>query len=86
MEANMIWNIETTEFQMRGVAYSGNNMRKLLSSQFDQLLPVNRGMKLIYHTYHSTKKVDKTRVRTSNVPRPYCMLQPKGVRQSIKIH
>lgn len=78
----MLWNMETTEFRMRGVAYTGNNMRKLLGSHLDRPLHVNRGMKLVYHSYHSNKKSEKQRVRTSNVPRPYGLLHPKSGRRN----
>lgn len=78
----MLWNIETTEFQMKGVAYTGNNMRKQMNNHPDHMLQVKRGMKLVYHTYHSTKKSEKQRVRTSNVPRPCGLLHPKSGRRN----
>lgn len=71
----MLWNTETTEFQMKGVAYTGNNMRKHMSNHLEHSTSVKRGMKSVYHTYNSNKKADKQR-RVSSVPRPSGRLIP----------
>lgn len=68
IEANTQWNQETTEYQMRGVAYTGNNMRKTLSAQLVNDKPIKPIMKAIYHSYNTPKS--KQRARTSWVPRP----------------
>lgn len=73
----MVWNTETTEFQMKGVAYTGNNMRKLMSLSADHHTTLKCGMKLIYHSY-SGKKTDRQRIRSSNVPRPSGLIPPKS--------
>lgn len=53
---------------MRGVAYTGNNMRKTLSAQLVNDKPIKPIMKAIYHSYNTPKS--KQRARTSWVPRP----------------
>ncbi|XP_022900797.1 kinesin-like protein KIF3A isoform X2 [Onthophagus taurus] len=75
IEQNMLWNTETTEFQMKGVAYTGNNMRKHMSGHLEHSTSVKRGMKAVYHTYNTSKKAEKQR-RTSSVPRPSGRLVP----------
>lgn len=72
IEDNLIWNAETAEFQMKGVAYTGNNMRKHMSIRQDQSAPIRWNMKNVYHTYNTGKQ----RVRTSSVPRPSRSLIP----------
>jgi len=69
IESKMLWNTDTTEFQVKGVAYTGNNMRKQVLNPYEKPMPVVRGMKSIYHSYNSGKKQEK-RMRTSSVPRP----------------
>ena len=71
----MLWNTETTEFQMKGVAYTGNNMRKHMSNLIELPAPVRRGMKAVYHSYNINKKSDKQK-RLSSVPRPNGRLIP----------
>lgn len=56
IEVNLIWNSETQEYQMKGVAYTGNNMRKRLSSHSDFYNEVKFEMKNIYHKYPEKKK------------------------------
>lgn len=58
---------------MRGVAYTGNNMRKSLSAHTDIEKLVTHGMKAVYHSYNNMKT--KQRARTSCVPRPSCNRQ-----------
>lgn len=78
IEENMLWNTETTEYQMKGVAYTGNNMRKHMSNHLEHSASVRRGMKAVYHSYNSGKQ----RVRTSSVPRPNRhLIAPKSARQ-----
>lgn len=82
IEMHMVWNLETTEFQMKGVAYTGNNMRKTTSSHSHSgdggaaagkngglVARTGRGMRQVYHSYNS-KSASERRVRTSSVPRP----------------
>lgn len=78
----MLWNTETTEFQMKGVAYTGNNMRKHMPAHNDRSTFIKRGMKLVFHSYHSTKKSEKQKTRTSNVPRPSGLVPPKSGRRN----
>lgn len=53
---------------MRGVAYTGNNMRKNMSANSEKEKPIRPTMKSVYHSYNTTKS--KQRARTSWVPRP----------------
>ncbi|KAF2884409.1 hypothetical protein ILUMI_21788 [Ignelater luminosus] len=68
IETNTQWNQDTTEYQMRGVAYTGNNMRKNMSANSEKEKPIRPTMKSVYHSYNTTKS--KQRARTSWVPRP----------------
>lgn len=73
IDFNTQWNQDTTEYQMRGVAYTGNNMRKAVSAFCGKEKPVRPKMKTVYHLYNISKS--KQRARTSWVPRP------SGIRQ-----
>ncbi|KAK5639041.1 hypothetical protein RI129_011533 [Pyrocoelia pectoralis] len=68
IELNTQWNQDTTEYQMRGVAYTGNNMRKAVSAFSNKEKPIRPKMKTVYHLYNISKS--KQRARTSWVPRP----------------
>ncbi|XP_044256198.1 kinesin-like protein KIF3A [Tribolium madens] len=59
IEANLIWNSETQEYQMRGVAYTGNNMRKRQSAHSECFTPVKFDMKPVYHKYPEKKRERK---------------------------
>lgn len=54
--ANLIWNNETQEHQMRGVAYTGNNMRKRQTVSADIFTPVKFEMKQVYHKYPEKRR------------------------------
>ncbi|XP_065165361.1 kinesin-like protein KIF3A [Atheta coriaria] len=69
IESKILWNTDTTEFQVKGVAYTGNNMRKHMSMAVDKPVAVQRPLKNVYHSYNAGKKVER-RIRTSSVPRP----------------
>lgn len=47
------------EYQMRGVAYTGNNMRKRQMEYSEYLKPVKFEMKPVYHKYSEKKKERK---------------------------
>ncbi|KAK4871761.1 hypothetical protein RN001_015885 [Aquatica leii] len=68
IEVNTQWNQDTTEYQMRGVAYTGNNMRKTMSAFPNKEKPIRPRIKSVYHLYNVSKS--KQRARTSWVPRP----------------
>ncbi|XP_017769051.1 PREDICTED: kinesin-like protein KIF3A [Nicrophorus vespilloides] len=82
IEGKMLWNTDTTEFQVKGVAYTGNNMRKHMSANVDKSTPAFRGMKNVYHSYNAGKKVER-RVRTSSVPRPSHSKRTSQIRSAI---
>ncbi|XP_060537450.1 kinesin-like protein KIF3A [Cylas formicarius] len=53
---HLLWNPETQEYQMRGVAYTGNNMRKRQTTRTQTAEPVQFGMKQVYHKYPEKKR------------------------------
>ncbi|XP_019865591.2 kinesin-like protein KIF3A [Aethina tumida] len=59
IECNLIWNNETQEYQMRGVAYTGNNMKKRMTGNIEISAPVKFEMKNVYHKYPDKKKERK---------------------------
>lgn len=68
IEANLQWNPETAEYQMNGVAYTGNNMRKHYSPDAEKAPSgIKPKMKQVYLSY---SKMEKPRPQTSYVPRP----------------
>ncbi|KAJ8936473.1 hypothetical protein NQ314_012336 [Rhamnusium bicolor] len=62
--SHLIWNNETQEYQMRGVAYTGNNMRKRQTANIETFTPVKFEMKQVYHKYPE-KKREKPREKRS---------------------
>lgn len=52
----MIWSNDGQEYQMRGVAYTGNNMRKRQNASVETLAQVKFDMKQPYHKYPERKK------------------------------
>ncbi|CAH0561938.1 unnamed protein product [Brassicogethes aeneus] len=73
IEANLIWNSETQEYQMRGVAYTGNNMKKRQMGNIEISAPVKFEMKNIYHKYPDKKKERKLMYdkRTISAPKAH---------------
>ncbi|KAJ8985878.1 hypothetical protein NQ317_006252 [Molorchus minor] len=53
---HLVWNNETQEYQMRGVAYTGNNMRKRQTANTETLTPVKFEMKQVYHKYPEKRR------------------------------
>lgn len=62
----MVWNNETQEYQMRGVAYTGNNMKKRQKSSIENFSPIKFEMKQVYHKYPE-KKRDKLREKSAMI-------------------
>ncbi|CAH1103160.1 unnamed protein product [Psylliodes chrysocephalus] len=56
IQTNMIWSNDGQEYQMRGVAYTGNNMRKRQNASVETLAQVKFDMKQPYHKYPERKK------------------------------
>nr|XP_023013785.1 kinesin-like protein KIF3A [Leptinotarsa decemlineata] len=56
IQSHMVWNNETQEFQMRGVAYTGNNMRKHQTATAEEFAPITFEMKQSYHKYPEKKR------------------------------
>ncbi|KAJ8923592.1 hypothetical protein NQ315_010171 [Exocentrus adspersus] len=54
--SHLIWNNETQEYQMRGVAYTGNNMRKRQTVNTETFTPVKFEMKQVYHKYPEKRR------------------------------
>ncbi|KAJ8955486.1 hypothetical protein NQ318_003588 [Aromia moschata] len=54
--SHLIWNNETQEYQMRGVAYTGNNMRKRQTANIETFTPVKFEMKQVYHKYPEKRR------------------------------
>lgn len=70
IEANLTWNMETQEFQMKGVAYTGNNMRKRQGRGTDYDVPFRHEIKPVYHKY-----AEKRREKRSLEKKTYSALQ-----------
>lgn len=64
--SHLVWNNETQEYQMRGVAYTGNNMKKRQKSSVENLSPVKFEMKQVYHKYPE-KKREKLREKSAMI-------------------
>ncbi|CAG9855551.1 unnamed protein product [Phyllotreta striolata] len=56
IQTNMIWSNDGQEYQMRGVAYTGNNMRKRLNPGVETMSQIKFDMKQPYHKYPERKK------------------------------
>ncbi|XP_056646406.1 kinesin-like protein KIF3A isoform X1 [Diorhabda sublineata] len=56
IQYNMIWSNDGQEYQMRGVAYTGNNMRKRQNTSAETLIQVRFDMKQPFHKYPERKK------------------------------
>ncbi|CAG9817005.1 unnamed protein product [Phaedon cochleariae] len=54
--SHLMWNNDTQEYQMRGVAYTGNNMRKRQTASAEAFSPVCFEMKQVYHKYPEKKR------------------------------
>ncbi|KAK9874407.1 hypothetical protein WA026_002754 [Henosepilachna vigintioctopunctata] len=70
IEQNLIWNMESQEFQMRGVAYTGNNMRKHKTHGAEFETSYRNELKPVYHKY-----AEKRREKRSLEKRTYSALQ-----------
>lgn len=56
IESNLLYNSETEEYNILGVAYTGNNMRKRQSGNTTVSTPVKFEMKPVYHKYPEKKR------------------------------
>nr|CAH7761503.1 unnamed protein product [Callosobruchus chinensis] len=67
---HLIWNNETQEYQMRGVAYTGNNMRKQQNTGAEIFTPVKFEMKQVYHKYPEKKREKRSMIKSfSAIPK-----------------
>lgn len=69
IESNLIYNSDTEEYNILGVAYTGNNMRKRQSGHTSVSAPVKFDMKPVYHKYPE-KKRDKRSLFEKKIAQP----------------